>query len=284
MFATKARIKKIPVLRGFFDCEENLMKKSVSLAAVSVFALLASLLITSPVTAHFGMVIPSDNMVMQDENKTLKLDLSFSHPFEIIGMTLEKPKLFFVINNGKKTSLLNNLKQKKIMNEKAWGMDYKIKMPGIYNFCMEPTPYWEPAENCFIIHYTKTVVAAFGDDEGWDAEVGLKTEIVPLSKPFGLYEGNVFQGIVKLDGKPVPYATVEVEYFNKGKKAEAPTDYMVAQTIKADGNGVFTYAVPESGWWGFAALNTADYQLKLKNEKKDVELGAVIWVHFEEWK
>ena len=137
-----------------------------------------------------------------------------------------------------------------------------IKRPGVYMFYMEPQPYWEPAEDVFIIHYTKTVVTAFGDDEGWDEEIGLKTEIVPLSKPFGLYAGNVFQGIVKLDGKPVPYAEVEVEYYNKDKKAEAPTDYMVTQTIKADQNGVFTYAAPKAGWWGFAALNEADFKIK----------------------
>jgi len=40
-------------------------------------------------------------------------------------------------------------------------------------------------------------VTAFGDDEGWDEEIGLKTEIVPLSKPFGLYAGNIFQGVGK---------------------------------------------------------------------------------------
>jgi len=57
------------------------------------------------------------------------------------------------------------------------------------------------------------VVTAFGDDEGWDREVGLKTEIVPLSKPYGLYAGNVFQGMVKLDGKPVPFCEAEVEYY-----------------------------------------------------------------------
>lgn len=57
---------------------------------------------------------------------------------------------------------------------------------------MEPKPYFEPAEDCYIIHYTKTVVSAFGL-EGWDRELGLKTEIVPLTRPFGLYAGNVFQ-------------------------------------------------------------------------------------------
>ena len=58
---------------------------------------------------------------------------------------------------------------------------------------------------------------------------------------------------------------------------------MITQAVKADGNGVFTYAAPKAGWWGFAALNTADYQMDHDGEKKDVELGAVIWVKFEEW-
>jgi cobalt/nickel transport protein len=170
------------------------------------------------------------------------------------------------------------------MDHLAWRVDYTVQRPGVYVFYMEPEPYWEPAEDCFIIHYTKTIVAAFGDDEGWDAEIGLKTEIVPLSKPFGLYAGNVFQGIVKLYGKPVPYAVVEVEFYNEERKAKAPTDYMIAQTIKADQNGVFTYSAPQKGWWGFAALNTADEKLKKDGKEKDVEIGAVIWVQFHEWK
>ena len=89
---------------------------------------------------------------------------------------------------------------------------------------------------------------------------------------------------MKLDGKAVPYAEVEVEYYNEDGKAQAPTDYMVTQTIKADANGVFSYAAPDAGWWGFAALNTADYRLKHDGQNKDVELGAVIWVEFHEWK
>lgn len=236
---------------------------------------------TGPAMAHYGMVIPSDNMVMENDARTITLDLSFSHPMELEGMELVKPKMFTVVANGKESDILGKLKKSKVMGHPAWTMKYKVKKPGVYMFVMEPVPYWEPAEDCFIIHYTKTVVTAFGDDEGWDEEIGLKTEIVPLAKPFAQYKGNVFQGIVKLDGKAVPYAEVEVEYYNKDGKAHAPTDYMVTQTVKADSNGVFTYAAPRVGWWGFAALNTADYQLKLGNEKKDVELGAVIWVKFE---
>ena len=267
---------KIPPAWFFFGGK---MKKSI----FTVCLLATITFIVSPALAHFGMLIPSDSMVMQGENRSVNITASFSHPFENIGMELVKPKVFSVVANGKPGSLLDNLKKAAVMGHTAWTTAYKIKRPGVYLFHMEPQPYWEPAEDCFIIHYTKTVVTAFGDDEGWDREIGLKTEIVPLSKPFGLYAGNVFQGIVKFNGKPVPFAEVEVEYYNQGKKAQAPTDYMVTQTIKADSNGVFTYAAPKDGWWGFAALNTADYKMKHDGEEKDVELGAVIWVQFHAW-
>jgi cobalt/nickel transport protein len=230
--------------------------------------------------AHYGMLIPSDPMVMQNDNRTVNLTLSFSHPFEGEGMELIKPAVFGVMANEKKVNLLEKLQKTSVMGHTAWETSYTIKRPGVYMFYMEPKPYWEPAEDCYIVHYTKTVLTAFGDDEGWDQEIGLKTEIVPLSKPYGLYAGNVFQGIVKLDGKPVPFCEVEVEYYNKDGKAKAPTDYMVTQTIKADVNGVFTYAAPKAGWWGFAALNTSDEKIK----GKDVEIGAVLWVKFHDWK
>ncbi len=263
--------------------KEVIMKLSMSIRIGLAVALI--LLFTLPASAHFGMVIPSDNMIMQEDPRTINLVASFSHPMEMIGMELVKPRAFGVFINGKNKSLLGNLKQTQVMGYPAWRLGYRVKRPGVYMFFMEPQPYWEPAEDVFIIHYTKTVVTAFGDDDGWDEEIGLKTEIVPLSKPYGLYTGNVFQGIVKLNGKPVPFAEVEIEYYNEDKRAAAPTDYMITQTIKADGAGVFTYAVPRSGWWGFAALHEADFKLKLKSgEEKGVEIGAVIWVKFENWK
>jgi cobalt/nickel transport protein len=257
-----------------------IVTKTIILAAmVSIFHIMAS-----PGLAHFGMVIPSDTMVMQNDSRTITLNLSFSHPFEMKGMEMAKPKSFHVFAGGKKQDLLGSLKKTQVMDHNAWKAAYPIRRPGVYMFYMEPQPYWEPAEDSFIIHYTKSVVTAFGDDEGWDEEIGLKTEIIPLSKPFGLYTGNVFQGVVKLNGKPVPFAEVEVEYYNKEARIKAPTTYMITQTITADRNGVFTYAAPVAGWWGFAALSRADFTLEHAGEKKDVEIGAVIWVEFHDWK
>ncbi len=246
-------------------------------------AILAGSVAATPALAHYGMIIPNDPMISQEDGRSLSLTMSFSHPFEMDGMTLDRPEAFTVTHEGTTTDILGSLQDAKVMGDQGFTLDYPLERPGTYIFAMEPKPYWEPAEDAFIIHYTKTYVTAYGDDEGWDTELGLKTEIVPLSKPFGLWEHNVFQGIVKMDGEPVPYAEVEVEFFNNGAEATVPDDLMITQTVKADANGVFTYAAPSDGWWGFAALNTADYMLPQDGEDKAVELGAVIWVHFEDW-
>lgn len=253
--------------------------------AITILLILTGLVsLPIPGHAHFGMVIPSDTMIMQGDNRTVRVQVSFSHPFEGIGMEMAKPRQCSMVANGNRMDLMGLLKNEPVMGRSAWSFDYKIARPGVYIFLVEPEPYWEAVEDAYIVHYTKTVVTAFGDDEGWDRELGLKTEILPLSKPYGLYAGNLFQGIVKLNGKPVPFAKVEVEYYNQDLRLTAPTDYMIAQTIKADNNGVFSYAAPVPGWWGFAALNSADFKLKHDGQDKDVELGAVIWVKFHEVK
>ncbi|WP_461210160.1 DUF4198 domain-containing protein [Desulfocurvus sp. DL9XJH121] len=241
------------------------------------------LMLGATASAHFGMAIPADSAASM-EKKSTHVDFSFSHPCAGVGMELVKPKQLGVFFDGKATDLLPKAAKTKVMDHTAWTVNYAFKRPGVYTFFMEPVPYWEPAEDCSIIHYTKVSVPAFGGDEGWDEPVGLKTEIVPMLRPFGNFAGNAFTGLVLLDGKPVPNAEVEVELYNQGRFA-TPTEYHETQVVKADGNGVFTFACPQPGWWGFAALNEADFTLKDPAGKdKPVEIGAVFWTYMNAWK
>lgn len=233
--------------------------------------------------AHFGMIIADRPVVTQDSRK-MQLTLSFSHPFAGHGMDQLKPRVFDVYFDGKTRSLLGDLEPARVMDHQAWQTMFTPKRPGVYQFVMEPQPYWEPAEDLSIIHYTKTVACAFGDEEGWDRELGLKTEIVPLSRPFGGYAGYSFTGQVKMNGQPVPGAEVEVEYYDRDKAYEAPSDVHVTYVVKADPNGIFTFACPRPGWWGFAALNKGDFTLTdPQGNEKDVELGAVLWIELAPW-
>jgi cobalt/nickel transport protein len=155
---------------------------------------------------------------------------------------------------------------------------HALAEPGAAIFFVEPQPYWEPAEGKYIVHYAKVVVDSYASGEGWDELVGLPVEIRPLTRPTGLWTGNVFSGVVLKDGAPVPFAEVEVEFINDGS-VTPPNDAFVTQVITADANGTFTYAMPRGGWWGFAALIEGDTPMTSpEGEQVPVENGALMWV------
>jgi cobalt/nickel transport protein len=257
--------------------------------AVCTLCVLAILTYAPAVWAHFGVIIPSKDIITQEDSKTITLEVKFIHPMEMQYMDMEKPKRFGVMHKGKIEDLLGTLQsaQGKGPDQDRtftfWKSSFTIKRPGDYTFFVEPSPYWEPAEDKFIVHYTKVCVDALGLQEGWDRPVGLETEIVPLTRPYGFWTGNVFTGRILVKGKPVPGAEVEIEYLNESPAnkgiVKAPSDPYVTQVVKADRNGVFTYAMPRAGWWGFAALNDASWKLKKDGVPKAVEIGAVYWVH-----
>ncbi len=181
------------------------------ISILSVVIGMVMVLAPNPASAHFGTITPSVDIVTQDDSKTLKFEIKFIHPMELHYMEMVKPKQFGVVHDGKKTDLLGSLQATKgkspDQNEKFtfWTTDFQIRRPGDYTFYVEPTPYWEPAEDKFIVHYTKVCVNALGLEKGWDEPVGLETEIVPLTRPYGLWTGNLFTGQVLLKGKAGPF-------------------------------------------------------------------------------
>ncbi|KAA0258619.1 DUF4198 domain-containing protein [Deferribacter autotrophicus] len=247
------------------------MKKFISLSLIILFLSIGN------VFAHFQMIIPDTDVVTSNKHLNLKLKYIFMHPFEQNYMNMEEPIEAGVYFNGKKQIFTKSLKSYKINNLSAWKSTYKIKRPGDYIFYVIPKPYFEPAEEKFIQHITKVVVNAFYLENGWDNKIGLKAEIVPLTRPYGVWKGNTFRGVVLKDGKPVPFAEIEVELFND-KGIKAPNDTFITQVIKADANGVFTYSFPFAGWWGFAALMEDDKMIEKDGKKYPVELGAVFWL------
>lgn len=229
--------------------------------------------------AHFQEIIPDRDFLNTDKRGPLSFNLRFTHPMDQGPvMEMKKPKQLKVYANGKSQDLLTRL-QSNPATEKQWQFEYNVTEPGDLQFYVEPEPYWEPTEGKMIIHYAKVVVDGFSDFNGWDSSLGLPVEIEPLTRPYSLWAGNIFSGIVKKDGIAVPFAEIEVEWRNDGT-VKAPTDSYTTQVIKADANGTFHYAMPKAGWWGFAALQTADYTLASPDGKQvPVELGGLIWIN-----
>lgn len=228
---------------------------------------------------HFLTVVPESDHA-QEQSKKMTVEYMFMHPFEQTYMEMVKPRKAGVFLKGKDTDVTGALKSKKYDGFQGWTLEHTFARPGDYLFYVDPVPYFESAEGKFIRHQTKVTVSAFGQEEGWDERVGLKAEILPLTRPYGLWAGNTFSGQILMSGKPVPNAEIEVEYYNEGSKVKAPHDSMITQVIKADSNGVFNYSMPYKGWWGFAALMEDDKKVKNPKDGKmyPVELGAVFWV------
>lgn len=235
------------------------------------------MLAANPAYAHFQEVIPSADVLPQ--GGTVSLDLVFTHPMERGPiMDMARPARFGVMVGGKAVDLAATLKDKKIDGKSTWQSSYELKEPGAAVFYVEPKPYWEPSESKYIVHYAKVIVDAFASGEGWDAMIGLPVEIQPLVRPTGVWTGNTFRGVVVKDGKPAPFAEIEVEFVNDGS-IKAPNDAFITQVIKADATGTFSYTMPHSGWWGFAALIESDQPMKSPDGKDvPVELGALMWV------
>lgn len=242
-------------------------------------AFMIILLSACTAAAHFGMIIPDKNLVGAKDDKVVVLEYRFWHPMENIGMDLAKPAKTGVVLGGKDIDLGKELTQEKVAGKVVWRAQQRIKKPGDYLFYMEPQPYWEPAEDCFIIHNTKTVVSALGAEEGWDKPVGQKMEILPLTRPYGVWAGNSFTGKVLFKGKPLADCDVEIEFYNPKGEVIAPAENYVTQLVRTDANGVFNYTMPWAGWWGFAALHTDDEKMKKDGVDKEVEIGGVLWVY-----
>jgi len=239
------------------------------------------LFITTVLQAHFQVIMPDSDVVTT--TKKQNISIIFMHPFEQTYMNMEKPNFFGYFLDGKKVDLTNKLSSLDIKKFKAWSYSQKFKEIGDYQFFVDPKPYFEPSEGKFIRHLTKTIIDVNNAGEGWDIPIGVKAEIVPLTRPYSLYKGNLFSGKVLYKGKPVPYVKLEVEHFNPTKN-KTPTDMHITQVIKADANGVFHFAMPKAGWWGFAALIEDDVKIKKDGKDYPVELGALIWIKTYEMK
>lgn len=239
--------------------------------------------------AHFQMVYTPD--LLRDKGGYIVLQMPFTHPAANGHvMDADQPLAFYHVKKGKKTDLLKSIEQSTWTSAENMGKSFEteVKLKGLGDnvFIFEMAPYLEKAEDVYIQQFTKTIVNVGSLPTDWESDLELPAEIVPLTKPYAIYEGGSFTGVVRSQGKPVPFAEIEVEYVNylpeMSKKAfaskaniDVPADAFITMTIYADANGTFTFAIPKAGQWGFAALGVGP---ETEYKGKELSQDAVIWV------
>jgi cobalt/nickel transport protein len=251
--------------------------------------LIAGSVLSFSANAHFQMLYTPD--LLHAKSGAISFKMPFTHPAASGHvMAVDKPEAFYVIKKGKKTDLvetISEIKWESAMDQgKAYEGDATLRGLGDYVFILQPSPYFEPEEDIYIQQITKTIVNVGNLPTDWNHDFNLTAEIVPLTKPYAIYEGGIFSGVVKSKGKPVPFAAVEVEFMNyvpdmqKNQFAKEPimtppADVFVTQTIHADANGTFHFSLLKAGHWGFAALGVGENK---ELNGKILSQDAVIWV------
>ncbi len=246
-------------------------------------------LYASAASAHFQMLYTPE--LLRDSGGQITLKLPFTHPSESGHvMAVDPPQAFYMVKKGNTTDLLTSVKPAKWTSASNTGDSYEagvtLRGLGDYVFIYEMAPYYEASEDIYIQQITKSIVNVGSLPTDWNQDFGLKAEIVPLTKPYAIYEGGTFTGVVRSEGEPVPFAEIEVEYVNyepdmatngfaQEAKIEPPADAFITMTLFADANGTFTFGIPKAGQWGFAALGVGT---DTEYQGKELSQDAVIWV------
>ena len=263
---------------------------AITILASGLFANHFQISYTPSTTLNSGRTIKMVHAMIHPYSDRKVMDMGKQHKGEDKFLPVEE---FYVVHKGVKTDLIKTLEPIEFRGKKRSGKAYKskhkLKKMGDHLFVMVPAPYYSTLEGIYLQQITKTIVNIAGKPTDWDRELGLKAEIIPLSKPYGIWSGSSFSGMVKAQGIPVPFAKIEIEYLNSdidmknlkmGKaKTNAKNQNFKTIEIKANERGEFTFHLPKQGWWGFKATHVG---LKKDYKEKELSIDAIIWVQVKD--
>jgi cobalt/nickel transport protein len=256
------------------------MKHAIRLALALALLGLAN----PPGRAHYNMLLPQPASAKPGQAVTVAYQ--WGHPFEHQLFDAPAPQsVIAVAPDGKKTDLTGSLEKvslaggdrKKVT---AYRLRFTPRQRGDYLFILATPPIFMAEEKVFFQDTVKAVLHV-EDQEGWDAGAGLALELTPLTRPYGLQPGMVFQAQAAAGGKPVPGTLVEVEHYNPAPPRELPADEQVTRTAKTDPNGVVTCTLTEAGWWCLTAQRDGGRR-KHQGKSYPVRQRSTLWVFVDE--
>ena len=238
--------------------------------------------------AHYNMLLPESASAKRGD--TVAFTYQWGHPFEHQLFDAPSPKSIVVLApDGKQSDLTRTLEKTTIpaadgKEVAAWRFRFKVDLRGDYVFLLSTPLIWMEEEQ---EHWQDTVkvVLHVQAQKGWDAALASAFELVPLTRPYGLQPGTVFQA--ELNAQPPAKNgpgggnLIEIERYNPKPPKTLPPDEQITRTVRTDRNGVLTCTLGNPGWWcitaqrhdGKWARNGKDYPLRRR---------ATLWVFVDE--
>jgi cobalt/nickel transport protein len=233
--------------------------------------------------AHYNMLFPDRPVVKRGEPANVMYQ--WGHPFEHQLFDAPVPHQFLVLGpDGQKADLLANLEKEQPAANGESPITYRCRftprLRGDYLFLLQTPPIWMEEDQEFLEDLVK-VVLHVQVQKGWDRVAGEPFELVPLTRPYGLEPGTVFQVQALAEGKPLAASQVEVEHYNPSPPRELPPDEQITRVVKTQPGGVATCTLTQPGWWCLTAQR--DHGQREHNGKAyPVRQRATLWVFVDE--
>lgn len=243
-------------------------------------------LAVSPASGHFSMLLPDKHSVKKGE--TVAFTYQWGHPFEHQLFDAPQPQALDVTTpDGKRIDLLKSIERTTLPGAEgkkvtAYRFRFTPEERGDYTFLLRTPPFWMEEDKEFLNDFVSVVVHV--QAEKAREEPVFANVITPLTRPYGLRPGMVFQAELPIlkrpetGPRPLP---VEIERYNPAPPKELPPEEYITRTVRADPNGVFTFTLTEPGWW----CMTGQWQSGKKEHKGisyPLRQRATLWVFVDE--
>lgn len=184
---------------------------------------------------------------------------------------------------GERRDLLGDLEEIRYLDSRAWGVNVAIGKPGLYHFMIETRPRWSEERQRYEQQFVKTTVPVYGESRGWEVPCGLRLEIVPRTRPFGLSAPCLFAAEVRWQGAPLPGALVRMYRINTDKTPPAlPTPWHASLEARADAGGNVAFALNRPGWWCCVAETDGDPLKGPDGAPRPLRFGGVFWLYVDD--
>jgi cobalt/nickel transport protein len=232
--------------------------------------------------AHFHMLFPETPSTTTDKPVTFLFQ--WGHPFEHeLFDTAIPEKLIMVSPDRQETILTAGLAKTTIKGADqkdvtAYRFSFTPEKRGDYTCVATAAPIWMEHEKQFLQDSAK-VVLHVQTQRNWDAVTG-GFELTPLTRPYGLQPGMVFQAQALDEGKSLAGVMAEVEHYNPTPPKELPADEQITRRVKADPNGVLTCTLTDPGWWCITAERAGGMRER-EGKSYPVVQRTTLWVYVD---
>jgi uncharacterized GH25 family protein len=236
--------------------------------------------------AHYHVFLPDSASVKKDQEVTFTL--RFGHPFEHQFFDATAPQRLTVVTpDGKKTDLTKQLEKTTVKGDKgkdvaAYLLKYKPAMRGDHVFVLLSGRAYMEEEKDYVQDTVKVILHVQAQ-KNWDADTG-QLELVPLTRPYGLPPGMVFQaemsdrGVAAGPVHALAGALAEVERFNPSPPTTLPPDEHITRTVKLDRQGKLIATLPDPGWWSLTVTSPHQRTEKVKDKRMPIRFRSTLWV------